>query len=294
MTTLLLSPCGRSALRALSALALALLALTTSASGATLTFDNDSGDNSWGTASNWNPDSLPARRDFVDIGNNSTIAITSEPAVARYLRVVGGSELNIEGGSLEVARNGYGWMYVGYFGSGVINQTGGDVSVTSGSASLGVYDQGEYNLLDGNVTVGGDLGVFSGGVLQVASGTNLTIGDDFFVAGGSTLTLSLTGTGVPAINVGDDLQISAGAALNIDTSDWTGGNEITLFNVGGAVSGAFSSITVNGEVLETTEYTYTGTSLVIQSVGEPDPTILLGFGLAAAVVFRRSRPSCPQ
>ncbi|MDD5705687.1 MAG: hypothetical protein PHR35_07160 [Kiritimatiellae bacterium] len=205
-------------------------------------------DQGWLNADNWSDQTLPTSVDDAVIGATSyakdaTGTISAAGAVCSNLLLGTNSNtrgtLQVTGGDLRII-NG---MIVGVYGTGLVFQTGGDISIDNGGVSdttfsLGNYSSstGYYEMAGGTLTVtNGIIGVAGCGEFRQTGGTN-RIRKYFFLGrgGGSRGIYELSG-GV--LHANSTLLGEAGAA----TFRQTGGVFTNSGSVGAVVLGNSSS-----------------------------------------------------
>ena len=180
-----------------AALAIVAAELTSQGRGASLTWQVSSG--TWSTAGNWSPSSVPGPGDSATIVNGGTATIAAGVAANCNTLVLGGTASGtvqlLSGGSLT---NGF-VEYVGYTGSGLLNQSGGNNAL--GSLYLGVNTgvSGSYTLSSGSLATSGSelVGNDGNGTFIQSGGTNsiaiaLHLGTNAAAASGS---YNLSGSG---------------------------------------------------------------------------------------------------
>ena len=188
----------------------------------------------------------------------------------------------------------------------VVNLTSGmniSQGVNGDGANITIDDGGTLNIgtslsMSGNATSGGTsfFTMAAGGTLDITD--NMTVGTAFdatfeVVGAGSTIDVggavnakvnsifdfTLDETGVSAIDVTGDLTITAGSALNVDYSAYTGTDEtVTLF-------------TLTDTSVVTGLDNWEGASLVgnnvVVAIPEPATIGMLGLGTVGLLAFRR-------
>ena len=189
------------------------LLVSSSATAATMRFDNGGGDNLWETAANWDetaaPNTLPGAADVADISNSFTVNVSSAQSVSEV--IVGwpngatttnpgtatlnvGPGANIQVSSSNGSRIGR-LMKTGQLAGsskGIVNQTGGTYTITSGTNGLRL-SQGDssttvpvadsvYNISGGSVRGGPTNGSMTA-PLQIGSITNLYNQAEFHMIG---------------------------------------------------------------------------------------------------------------
>ena len=189
------------------------LLMFSSVSAATMRFDNGGGDGLWETPANWDetaaPNTLPGSADVADISNSFTVGVTSAQSVSEV--IVGwpngaagtnpgtatlnvGPGANIQIGSSNGSRIGR-LMKTGQLAGsskGIVNQTGGTYTVTSGTNGLRL-SQGDssttvpvadsvYNISGGSVRGGPTNGTMTA-PLQIGAITNLYNQAEFHMIG---------------------------------------------------------------------------------------------------------------
>lgn len=186
-----------------------------------------------------------------------------------------------------------------------------DVSGITTAGGFQVVDQqtlsGESG---GGGTISGDTTLLSGS--KLAGGTEGTVGtlsfeDDLTSAGGSTWLVDLVGSASPAMADGDRIDVTglltlgSGTILQIDDSNWNGGNSFTIATYGSLGAGSkftFNSLELNDmDIFTTTNGQYqihygigASSGITLTAVPEPGTVILLTLGfLGCGAMSRRRR-----
>ena len=247
-------------------------------------WDNESGNNLWTTASNWNPDGTPGAADDTVITGGAYV--TSTAGTVRSL-MVGDSGAN-------------GAFNVVYGGS--ISFSNPCVSVIIGGAYASPNNYGSYyRQSNGDVTTAGDLAFgcnggkadaeFAGpGTLSVGGtlrlGSYLSAGQSFFVLPGSAGTITAgalevgsagelifdfaSGNTLKTITVSGGVSLLSSSQITIrgtGFSSATGTYNYTLID-GASLSGTFSTVNVSGFPVNGTTATvgYSGGDVTLQVV----------------------------
>jgi len=247
-------------------------------------WDNESGNNLWTTASNWNPDGTPGAADDTVITGGAYV--TSAAGTVRSL-MVGDSGAN-------------GAFNVVYGGS--ISFSNPCVSVIIGGAYASPNNYGSYyRQSNGDVTTAGDLAFgcnggkadaeFAGpGTLSVGGtlrlGSYLSAGQSFFVLPGSAGTITAgalevgsagelifdfaSGNTLKTITVSGGVSLLSSSQITIrgtGFSSATGTYNYTLID-GASLSGTFSTVNVSGFPVNGTTATvgYSGGDVTLQVV----------------------------
>jgi hypothetical protein len=247
----------------------------------------------WLDGPNWDTGNPPPAGDDVVIDNGGIVDVSGLIlATVDEVDVNGSSILAIVGGTLTFDR-----MSLGAGTAATVNHDGG---IVEGLSELNIEGSGTYNLNGGNLTihdelrnrgalninggnlsVGSELRVFGTGNLSVASGATITVGSDLRLDNNSTITFNLTGDSEPVIQVGDELRlIGDNVTLEVNLNNWTGGQTVTLFNVGGQIRGSFADVFVDGQLLDPSQVAITSSSIVITHMPEPE-----AFSLAVAMLI---------
>lgn len=228
------------------------------------------------------------------VGNNtggvSTMEVSAGTVTANQLRVADGSSATA-GSSLAI--------------------TGGTVSVNSGSGiALGIGDNGQTGAQGVMTVSGGNLNW--GGAFQMQKASSLTVDGTgatiqatntgssitaFTVVGGSSLNFNLGATGVSTIDLGSNkLQVdNTASTLNIDGSQYTGGNGTIVLATYGGLSGnnAFGTTNITGFKGDAAlQINNTEMDLVITNTPTtPEPASLALLGLGGLMLMVRRRRS---
>jgi hypothetical protein len=162
------------------------------------------GDGNWSDAANWNPATVPTTSGIVTFSNADAAARTLTydytgptvklSSISIDQRGTGTNTLSIDADTLSVTS-----MYVGQQGRGVVNQTGGNVTVGSGTLNFGVFGGGSgvYNLTGGSLTTESVATSKGDGTFNHSGGThtvNATLDLSGFGPAGATYNLSGSGT----------------------------------------------------------------------------------------------------
>lgn len=247
-------------------------------------WDNESGNNLWTTASNWNPDGTPGAADDTVITGGAYV--TSAAGTVRSL-VVGDS----------VANGAFNVVY-----GGSISFSNSCVSLIVGGAYASPNNYGSYyRQSNGDVTTAGDLAFgcnggkadaeFAGpGTLSVGGtlrlGSYLSAGQSFFVLPGSAGTITAgalevgsagelifdfaSGNTLKTITVSGGVSLLSSSKITIrgtGFSSATGTYNYTLID-GASLSGTFSTVNVSGFPVNGTTATvgYSGGDVTLQVV----------------------------
>lgn len=189
---------------------------------AQVVFDNDSGDGTWETATNWSGDALPGAGDNVQIHSGFTTSLTSDQTVADFTVAsdgAGGSAGVVNHSAGTISGAGTSWAKIGTDGAG----NNGDYNM-SGSAALANFDVlalginggvGVLNMQD-NASISTNSGFASGGTTtinqssgSVASGNWLALGN----FDGGVVNYNLSGGSVS--NGGDVFTVGEGGIGNL-------------------------------------------------------------------------------
>jgi len=219
---------------------------------ADITWDNDSEDGKWSTATNWSSDSVPGSNDKAVFDGSQTDNCSIDDNV------------NVKGIDIQ---SGY---------TGTITQaTGKTITVGSDDFTIagGTFTGGD-STIDINTTTG-DF-TLSGGTFTSTSGT-MNIGHDFTISGGTfnhnsgKIKLDYYNK---TVNIGstilNDLEINMGTySMTISGSIDVNGN-LDVFDVGAINSG---NIKVAGHVTTTDDAVSTSTGAYIEIDGSDDQTL---------------------
>ena len=196
-----------------------------------ITFDNDSGDGLWTTATNWSGDMLPGPANCVVIPAGLTAALTTGAQMVDSLTVDG--TLNISGGSLDTAS--------AFTVTGTLN-----VSVPTETISSTFMNNGTVNVNSGKLALNG--GGSSGGSFAFPAGAILEFGAGMYTLTGTSSVLG-TGNGTVSIagatvdvagSYNSSTNLSAGT-LNINSM----ASSNSFFMTGGTQGGT-GTLTVTG------------------------------------------------
>jgi fibronectin-binding autotransporter adhesin len=224
---------------------------------------------------------------------NATIQIDSGELISNHNVFIANN--STASGTMAITGGSVGWVYglgVGYFGTGVLNISGGNLTGSTGPSSAGQFRVGWYsgsngtlNMSGGNLTVSdsyiGEAGGSRGqaditGGLWTTSG-NLSVG----VLGNATLGISGTGRvvvggtltrnatrGVISLQSGGTLQIGSGGANGTLATDLSNNGTLVFDSSGTRIhsnlvsgSGALMK-NGTGSLTLSANNTYTGTTLV--------------------------------
>ncbi|BDS06543.1 hypothetical protein NT6N_15830 [Oceaniferula spumae] len=256
------------------------------AQAAVVIWDNDSSNNSWQTATNWDPDGVPAFNDDITIGNGD--AVTHTPA--SDLQINGGGSLTISGGSSWTQTTTH-WTQIV---DGTMTLDNGTFTRSSGGnlvLAFNANDNGVINATNSSINLGGELwfghNLVSNTGNQVAQVTlnnstidaNGTVGIWFWDTDATDTSMSIN-----VIGAGSTIEARVGRR-NTGGSDNTVTWE-TLWNEGilqynGGNDGSFSDHFITSGTAGTVGYTLT-------SIPEPSSAALLGLaGLALVMRYRR-------
>jgi len=225
-------------------LAVSLVAAT--AMGATITFDNDGGDNRWDTAANWSSDAVPGTGDVARIiGSHFVLIDDAVVAAVKNFQVGWGpsdgsdpqaGEVRMTGGSLSwtaasrvgqrapgsltadgATLNGTQNLFIGdgAGGDASLTMTGGSLTLSHASKrrnlKFGLNARGTGSITGATVSVNGDIytgeGAESVGSLTLVEST-VTLGDDFRTAlSGGTGTLNISNSTIAG---GSEFRLGSG------------------------------------------------------------------------------------
>jgi len=173
---------------------------------------------------------------------NSPYSVTSGSLTYQEINIGDGSNgtLNQSGGSL-TANGGFNDAIIGIHGVGTINLSGGTFSASN--VNLGLSGNGFINQTGGLFTAGGvDLSVDADGTYTISAGTVIA---GFYIGGGATGTLTVSGTGLVEANALQVGQYSTGI-INLDggtirTLQFSTGFGSSTFNFNGGTLQAGAS-----------------------------------------------------
>ena len=170
------------------------------------TWNNNSGDNKWSTASNWSTGALPATNSTVSIPTGFTVNVDTTVTVSS-ISMTGNSVLNINngkslttGGNLTLNVSGSnkptvnlksGTLVIGanLSGGGTINGNTGTLNLKGSTSSSSTFVPGTSTVIIGGSSSQSSITFTSFYNLQVKNASGFTI------ASGSTVSGSITGTG---------------------------------------------------------------------------------------------------
>lgn len=244
--------------------ALFVLLPVTVTHAATTTFTGQSSTD-WNTAANWNS-AVPGTGDLARVfGADAVAEVSTGSATSSYVDVRQDGTLNVTGGNLTFGYANNRWLWAGWQTPGTVNQSGGVVGTSGANVDVIVDNFGTYNLTGGALDISDDLRLEGNAVFNISGDSTVDIGDDLRVANGSNVefNVQLIGDDAPAINVSDDLVLRNTTTLNIDSTNWTGGSAITLFDVGDRVVGEFASVTLDGVAVPASQYQFSSGSVII-------------------------------
>jgi hypothetical protein len=140
----------------------------------------------YGNSASWQPATVPTDSDDAEIGNGGT-AMIDGVAGARQLRIgstSGSGTVQVTTDSELVLGDR---LFVGFTGSGLVEQTGGVVRVEQGDGDLHIGDslgsQGTYDFIDGEISVGDDILVGHLGTGQFNMSGGVVLRSGWFVLG---------------------------------------------------------------------------------------------------------------
>ncbi len=186
--------------------------------------------------------------------------------------------------------------------SGTVSQSGGIANIGGTLDLRALGASGSYSISGGDLNVGGDLAGEGGGLEVSGSASTIDIGGNFTLDGSSDTDFILDASGVSAINVVGDATLAGPLGIDISALA-TGIGDIELIDVGGALSGPFTTfgegdlVGLTGDGL--TQYFFTqglqgsfqdGNDVGLYAVPIPEPSVTALFGLVAAgLLYRRRR-----
>jgi hypothetical protein len=245
--------------------------------GTTYKFDNETGNNQWGYASNWNPDGIPGPSDDTVIDNAITVFVVSDVGTVGSVTVgkfAGNGSLQLNDGASIVFTNpcksviigGASGQPVNFYRQG--NGSGGAANMTTvGDFVFGSSGGGANAIFAGPGTLS------IGGVLRL--GSDMSPAYSFFQLLGANGTVS---TGALEVGSAGDLQFNFNGDANLNT--------LLVSGIVSLLPG--STLTVNGSLFVggTGTYNYTlvqggsrsGTFTTVNVVGFPA-------GVTAAVSY---------
>lgn len=207
---------------------------------------------------NMNAGTFNANSNIV-VGNSGTgtFNMNGGTLVTNSNIIVGNSgtgTIHLNGGSISTGSNSNGYLQIGRTGTGTVQQTGGTMEVNRIHADPGIViashtgGVGTYEISGGSLTVAADnAGVLVGTPSNTSTGTFRVIGDDATIDIGtnyvqnapSALELEID-SGISAINVVGDATLD-GVLSVLFTEMPSLGQQFTIMNYGGTLTGAFST-----------------------------------------------------
>ncbi len=138
----------------------------------------------------------------------------------------------------------------------------------------------------GSIDLDESLEIAPGGIFRIwGSDASISVEGDWIFqlgTGSSLLQIKLVGDMVPDMHVTGDLHLNDSIILDLDTSMWTGGSVVELFDVADDILGSFSQVFVNGAVASNVQI---GSGSVSVEVPEPHALVLMAFGMLIVAVF---------
>ncbi len=158
------------------------------------------------------------------------------------------------------------------------------------NADVIVDNFGAYNLSGGVLEIADDLRLNGNAVFNISGDATVAVADDLRVGNGSNVVINveLVGDVAPTIDVADDLVLRNTTTLNIDATNWTGDDAVTLFSVNDRIVGQFDSVTLDGVEVPRSQYEFSSGRVII-SVPEPSSSLSMLL-LATCVLVPISRP----
>lgn len=256
--------------QALLAAGCGLMLNSNPAIAATIPFTGATGTPNWENGLNWAGNSRPTVNDLAIIANGLTAEVSQQNSFARDVEVNQNGVLNVTGGDLTFGFQGNGWMWIGESTPGTVNQSGGIVAGQGANTSVIIDSFGQYNISGGVLTTSDDLSLLGSAVFQVTGAPTIVIGDDLLTSNNSSTTFqfNLVGDQLPTFAVSDTMRLRGDTILSIDTLHWSGPGTISLFNVGGGITGGFADVIVDGVSLNSSEFQLNPGNIVV-SVSEP-------------------------
>jgi len=304
-----------------------LLTLTcSSALAANYTYTGLGAPNNWADVNNWGGVAVPGSTDnalFVGVGSTLTSAggtfgqLQVGRGAAQTVTIgVGGSTvqsnqtvvginpggvgtLDITGGILTTVflRSGTGTASDGSsvnISSGIID-VNKDTSAAKGNILVGDAHVASFNISGGTITAESSLDLTTAGssVNITGNAASITIDGAFNFGAGTTLQYNLSGGSVSKITAGTFSLGGTGITLGINGAATSDVTLISLtsgtFSAGDVLS-LNSALNLTGGAFGTLQSQNSGADLVlVVPVPEPATSALLGLGLCALVIWRRSR-----
>jgi hypothetical protein len=219
----------------------------------TVTWDNGSGDNLWGTPVNWDPNGLPSAQNHVRI-NVGSAYLTTSGQVAATLTVGdagGNAAFNVNPGAGLVAQsiriaaedNANQWPSYYSHADGTVTTTADFVFGSGGASSSSFFSSGSL-AVGGTLRLGGSAGGTNR--LELRGGGGAITANDLQVGPSGELVYNfLSGNSVKTLSVSNAIQIDPGSKL-IVTSTGAVGPATYILIKGSSLSGAFSSVEISG------------------------------------------------
>lgn len=219
----------------------------------TVTWDNGSGDNLWGTPVNWDPNGLPSAQNHVRI-NVGSAYLTTSGQVAATLTVGdagGNAAFNVNPGAGLVAQsiriaaedNANQWPSYYSHADGTVTTTADFVFGSGGASSSSFFSSGSL-AVGGTLRLGGSAGGTNR--LELRGGGGAITANDLQVGPSGELVYNfLSGNSVKTLSVSNAIQIAPGSKL-IVTSTGAVGPATYILIKGSSLSGAFSSVEISG------------------------------------------------
>lgn len=219
----------------------------------TVTWDNGSGDNLWGTPANWDPDGLPTAQNHVRINVGSAF-LTTSGQVASTVTVgdaAGNAAFNVNPGaglvaqSIRIAAENNANQWPSYYShaDGAVTTMGDFVFGSGGASSSSFFSSG-------SLTVGGTLrlGSSAGGTnrLELRGGGGTIAANELQVGPSGVLSYNfLSGNSAKTLSVSNAIQLAAGSKLVLTNASAVGPATYLLLK-GSSLSGVFSSVEISG------------------------------------------------
>lgn len=191
----------------------------------------------WFVSGNWNPGAVPGSGTAVNIdtvATNPTINSGAATSAALSLGSAVGQNgtLNLTGGSLAVS----GTAFIGRFGTGTLNMSGGAVMTSTGLASIG-----ENGNTSGTVTVSGSGTQFRPAQLWIANDANVV--GQVTIQNGAALVTGATNLGTADATSNGTLTVTSGSSASMGTMQ-IGQTGTGVFNLNGGSTATSGSVAI--------------------------------------------------
>ena len=202
-------------------------------------FNNNTGNNLWGTPQNWDLEVIPTGHSDVALNSN---VIIKQPSTADKLTINQGYSLSLES-HLEVNT-----LTLGNHTAGLLNQINSNLTSYKGvfiaSSQNSTIDESVYRLSGGSLAFSGgslDIGtsgkgsfIIDGSLSDYISGNSLQLGD------GGTLHYILDAAGAKEIRLSNQFALSQKGSIIVDGTHYKGSDNYFPLIRGGIISGEFN------------------------------------------------------